>query len=63
MPSYLITNTQSGADIGVFEAADEWSAYSEMCRDAGYARPQDDPTRDEMADGQLPESIKIIKLA
>ena len=59
---YLITNTQSGHDLGVFQGADEWEAYVLMCRDAGYKVPADDPTREGLEDGEYPANVKVIKV-
>lgn len=37
MTHYLITNTTSGANLGVYEGADEDEALDAMARDAGYS--------------------------
>lgn len=37
MSKYLITNTHSGAELGVYEGNTEAEALDAMARDAGYS--------------------------
>jgi hypothetical protein len=57
MNTYLITNTTSGADLGVFHGADELSAYLELCHDASHT-----PERDEDGEVIIPDDLSFSRL-
>lgn len=57
MNHYLITNTTSGCDLGVFRGADELDAYLDMCHDAGA-----EPERDEDGEIVIPDDLEFSKL-
>ncbi len=57
MNTYLITNTTSGADLGVFSGADEREAYLELCHDASH-----EPERDEDGEVIIPDDLSFSKL-
>lgn len=57
MKTYLITNTTSGCDLGVFSGADEREAYLELCHDAGHT-----PERDEDGEIIIPDDLAFSRL-
>lgn len=57
MNHYLITNTTSGCDLGVFRGADEREAYFELCHDAGA-----EIWTDEDGEIVMPDDLAFSKL-
>lgn len=57
MNTYLITNTTSGVDLGVFHGADEREAYLELCHDASH-----EPEHDEDGEVIIPDDLSFSRL-